>query len=104
VVIRGEVIVVNEPGVHTRPASMLASLAARFRSRVTVSDTSAQSVDCKSIMGILMLAAITGTQLTIRAEGDDAEEAVRALVRLIGSGFDEKVMEDEKTRVGRNGP
>lgn len=103
-VIRGEVTVVNEPGVHTRPASMLASLAARFRSRVTLSDASAQSVDCKSIMGILMLAAITGTQLTIRAEGDDAEEAVRALVRLIGSGFDETVMQDEKTKAGRNGP
>jgi phosphotransferase system HPr (HPr) family protein len=100
---RGEVTVVNEPGLHTRPASMLAGLAARFRSRITLSDHSAQSVDCKSIMGILMLAAITGTQLTVRAEGDDADEAVRALVRLIGSGFDEIVLEDEKMRAGRSG-
>ena len=96
---QAEVVVLNEPGLHTRPASMLASLAARFRSRVTLSDGSSHQVDCKSIMGILMLAAITGTKLTVRAEGDDEADAVRALSRLITSKFDDAVLREERARV-----
>ena len=46
-------------------------------------------VNAKSIMGVLMLAAEVGTQLVIRAEGDDAEEALTALASLIDSGFEE---------------
>ena len=92
------VTVLNDPGLHTRPAGMLAGLAARFRSRITLSDGNEQEVDAKSIMGILMLAAITGTQLIIRAEGSDEERAVKALSRLIEARFDDKVLEEEKTR------
>lgn len=98
-----EVTVRNEPGLHTRPASMFASLAARFRSKITLTDRSAQVVDAKSIMGILMLAAITGTRLTIGADGEDESEAVRALARLIDSGFDDAVLAEEKERAMESG-
>lgn len=92
------VIVRNEPGLHTRPASMLASLAARFESRILLSDGDGQEVDAKSIMGLLMLAAITGTELTVKAAGPDAPHAVEALVRLIDSGFDDEVLSEERER------
>jgi phosphotransferase system HPr (HPr) family protein len=82
---------------------MLASLAARFRSKITISDRSSHVVDAKSIMGILMLAAITGTRLTISAEGEDADAATRALARLVESGFDDAVLAEEKERAMRNG-
>jgi phosphocarrier protein len=98
---QADVVIRNEPGLHTRPASMLASLAARFKSRITLSDGAAQVVDAKSIMGILMLAAITGTRLTIAAEGGDEAAAVAALARLVESGFDESVLREEKERAMR---
>jgi phosphotransferase system HPr (HPr) family protein len=101
--VQAEVTVLNDPGLHTRPASMLASLAARFKSRITISDGDEQVVDAKSIMGILMLAAITGTRLTIAAEGEDEAEAVRAVAHLVNSGFEDAVMQDEKNRVSREG-
>ncbi len=93
-----DVVVLNDPGLHTRPASMLASLAARFRSRIALTDGANQSVDCKSIMGILMLAAITGTRLTISADGEDEELAVGAIERLFASEFDDEVLDVEKSR------
>ncbi len=99
--VQAEVTVLNDPGLHTRPASMLASLAARFKSRITISDGDAQVVDAKSIMGILMLAAITGTRLTIAAEGEDETEAVRAVARLVNSGFEDEVLQQEKERAER---
>ncbi len=96
--VEAEVTVQNDPGLHTRPASMLASLAARFRSRITIRDGDDQVVDAKSIMGILMLAAITGTRLTIMAEGEDESDAVRAIARLVNSGFEDAVLQEEKSR------
>jgi phosphotransferase system HPr (HPr) family protein len=96
--IEAEVVVLNEPGLHTRPASMLASLSARFRSRITLRDDSGQTVDAKSIMGILMLAAITGTRLTVGAEGEDEALAVAAIARLVASEFDDEVLREEKSR------
>jgi len=93
-----DVVIRNEPGLHTRPASMLASLAARYRSRITLRDTSGQTVDGKSIMGILMLAAITGTRVTIGAEGEDEAEAASSIARLVESEFDDDVLREEKSR------
>jgi phosphotransferase system HPr (HPr) family protein len=92
-----DVVILNEPGLHTRPASMLASLAARFASRITLSD-GGDPVDAKSIMGVLMLAAITGTTLTVTAAGDDEAHAVASITRLIESKFDDGVLDEEKRR------
>jgi phosphocarrier protein HPr len=80
--------VVNPHGMHLRPADLFARTAMRFQSKVCVT-FEGQEVDGRSIVELLMLAARKGTQLTISADGDDAEEALAALVQLVERGFDE---------------
>lgn len=83
-----QVTVRNYPGIHAHPAVVFVKKAALFRAEVTVSNGSV-TVNGKSIMGVLMLAAETGTSLTIRANGPDEHEAVTTLVRLVESKFEE---------------
>ena len=83
-----QVVVRNYPGIHAHPAVLFVKKAALFRSEVSVSN-GALTVNGKSIMGVLMLAAETGTSLTIRANGPDEGEAVAALVQLVDSKFEE---------------
>ncbi len=78
----------NHLGLHARPATLFADTAAAYRSAVRVS-REGETVDGKSIMHIMMLAAIKGTELEITAEGDDAEACVAALADLVHRGFDE---------------
>lgn len=66
----------------------MASTAREFRARIRIVK-GAQEVDAKSCIELLTLAAVQGTELLIRAEGDDAREAVDALANLIESGFSE---------------
>lgn len=80
--------VVNRLGLHARPAAEFVKLAGRFSSTVMVAKDGLE-VNGKSIMGVLMLAAERGTQLTIRGDGEDAAEAVDALVDLVKRGFEE---------------
>ena len=83
-----DVEIVNRAGMHARPAAEFVKLAGRFRSEITVAKDGL-SVNGKSIMGVLMLAAAQGSRLTVVAEGEDAEDAIRALEQLVSSGFDE---------------
>ncbi len=83
------VIVRNQPGIHARPAAIFVKKAAEFRSEVFVSHGEL-TVNGKSIMGVMMLAAETGTELTISATGPDEKDAVEALVALIESKFGEE--------------
>ncbi len=83
-----EVVVVNEMGLHTRPAKAFVQAAGRFRSAIEVSKGKA-SVNGKSIMGLMSLLAPMGTQLTITAEGEDADEAVNTLAALVNKRFGE---------------
>lgn len=83
-----KVKVVNRLGLHARPAMELVDLAGTFASTVTIIRDD-QEVDGKSIMQVMMLAATQGTQLTVRAEGPDAEKAANAVRDLIKRGFDE---------------
>ena len=80
--------IVNAAGLHARPASELVKTAGRFRSDIRL-EKDGLEVNGKSIMGVLMLAAECGAQLTIRAEGDDQEDAVDALSDLVRRGFEE---------------
>ncbi len=82
------VIVLNRLGLHMRPADMLVRAACRFESHIEI-EKDGQAVDCKSILGILTLAAAQGTQLKLRASGCDAEEAVRTLSELFAQSFHE---------------
>lgn len=81
--------IVNERGMHARPASKLVRLASSFRSDVTV-EKDGEIRNGKSVMGILLLCGGKGTVLTVRAAGDDAEDAVRAIGKLIAEGFGEE--------------
>ncbi len=80
--------IVNQLGLHARPAAEFVKVAGRFRSSVTVSKDGME-VNGKSIMGMMMLAAEKGSSLSLRVEGDDAVDAMAALEALIAAGFGE---------------
>lgn len=80
--------IVNARGLHARAARKFVELAGRFSARVTVTHDG-ECVDADSIMEILMLAAPMGSTLTIQTDGDDAQDALDALCRLVNNGFDE---------------
>ncbi len=82
------VVVANRLGLHARAAARFVHLASRFQSQVRVTRGS-QTMDGKSIMGILLLAAATGAVLTVSAEGDDEQAAIDALCGFIETGFGE---------------
>jgi len=85
---RRTVVVSNPQGLHARPADLLARTAARFESKVEII-AGGQRVDGKSILDMLTLAAVQGTELEIEATGPDASEALEALVKLVESDFAE---------------
>ncbi len=76
----------NRLGLHARPAAELVKLADRFQSEISLSKD-VLTVNGKSIMGVLMLAAEQGSHLVIRAQGADAVQAVDALAALVERGF-----------------
>ena len=84
-----EVRIRNPLGLHARAAARFVHTASRFRARVTVS-RNAKSMDGKSILGILLLAASQGTLLRVSAEGEDEAAAVDALAALVEGGFGEE--------------
>jgi len=77
-------VVQSELGLHARPAGKFVALAGRFRATIQVAARDEDDwVDGRSILSLLSLAAGRGTVLRIRAEGEDSEEAVEALGRLL---------------------
>lgn len=83
---RGRFTVLNEKGLHTRPSTEIVKCASRYKSEIHLfySDF---IVNAKSILGILMMAAIHGDQVKVEAVGDDAEEALQALKDLAKRRF-----------------
>ena len=80
-------VVINNPqGLHARPAELFARMALQFDSNIEVIRDSLR-VDAKSILHVLTLGAVQGTELTLQAHGSDAEAALDALVRLVESDF-----------------
>ena len=77
-----ELEILNEQGLHARPASVFVRLANKYASRVIVRKGDPQ-VDGKSIMGILTLEAHKGSKIIIQVEGEDAEEAIIELKKVI---------------------
>jgi phosphocarrier protein HPr len=80
--------IVNKKGLHARASAKLVEAAARFSSQITVRKDD-QTVDARSIMGLMMLAASMGCEVEIVAEGEDAEEAMTAILALIDAKFGE---------------
>jgi phosphotransferase system HPr (HPr) family protein len=83
-----EVVVPNRLGLHARAAAKFVQMATRFHSRILVRRDS-RTMDGKSIMGVLLLAAARGTTIAISADGPDESDAVGALVQLVETGFGE---------------
>ena len=85
---RAVVKIVNQKGLHARASAKIVEAAARFQSRITVTKDG-QSVDARSIMGLMMLAASPGSEIVIDADGPDAEAALAAVVALARAKFGE---------------
>lgn len=85
--ISAHVSVVNVLGLHARAAARFVHLASQFHSRIKVTRGS-QTVDGKSILGLLLLAAARGMSLDISADGVDEQQALDALVALASRGFE----------------
>jgi phosphocarrier protein len=80
--------IVNERGLHARASAKFVKLAAAFDAEVTVT-RDGTTVDARSIMGLMMLAAGIGSTIEIAAEGPEAQPALDALVELVEGRFDE---------------
>ncbi len=78
----------NKLGLHARAAALLVQAVNRFEAEVTISKDG-QSVDARSIMGVLTLAATQGSEIEIEASGKQAGEALRAVEKLIEKKFHE---------------
>ena len=78
----------NRLGLHARAAARFVHMANRYRSRVAVT-CDGQTMDGKSILGILLLAASQGSWLEVETEGEDEVEAAAALEALVARGFEE---------------
>ncbi len=85
-----KVVITNRLGLHARPAMMFVEIAMKFKAQITVKRCDqTESIDGKSIMQMMMLAATKGTELEIIAQNDDCEEAIKELVALVNSQFQE---------------
>ena len=82
VIVSKQVTIINPQGLHARPADLFARLASRFAAEIAVIRDQ-QRANGKSILDILMLAAVEGSVLTIEASGRDAVEAVEALALVL---------------------
>ncbi len=81
--------ITNKRGLHARASAKLVEAAARFACHITVTKDN-QTVDARSIMGLMMLAASLGSEVEICAEGEDAEAALTALLALMEAQFGEE--------------
>ena len=81
--------ITHEVGLHARPASMFVQTAAKFSSDIEVT-YGEKTVNAKSILAVLTLGAHKDAEITVKAEGDDAEDALKALEELVLDNFGEE--------------
>lgn len=82
------ITIINKLGLHARASAKFVSTAARYQSRIDVTKD-AKTINGKSIMGVMLLAANKGSELTLEINGPDEEAMEKALVDLINNRFDE---------------
>jgi len=87
-VIEHQTTIINKLGLHARAAAKLVKAAANFQSHIQL-EVNQRTVNAKSIMGVMMLAASKGTQVKLIIEGPDESHALEALCILIDNRFDE---------------
>jgi len=93
-VIELEATIVNQEGLHARPAAQIVRLANSFVAEIELAKDGLV-VNGKSIMGVMMLAAECGSSLSIKTDGEDAESAMEALLALVADGFHEMHLTQE---------
>ncbi|MEP7066106.1 MAG: HPr family phosphocarrier protein [Gemmatimonadota bacterium] len=81
--------IVNKNGLHARPAAEIVKLSSKFQCDITIVRDDLE-VNGKSIMGVMMLAAEFGSNILVRANGPDAEQAVNAIANLVAAKFGER--------------
>jgi phosphocarrier protein HPr len=84
-----EITIINKLGLHARAAAKFVGVAGRFPCQVRIGRDQASLVDGKSIMAVMMLAAGKGTQVHLKTEGEQEQQALDAIVELINNRFDE---------------
>ncbi|ALZ83776.1 MULTISPECIES: HPr family phosphocarrier protein [Pseudomonas] len=84
-----QITIINKLGLHARAAAKFVGVAGRYPASVRVGRSGEPPVDGKSIMAVMMLAAGKGTVLQLETEGEQSDEAMRALIELINNYFDE---------------
>ncbi|MBC8358043.1 MAG: HPr family phosphocarrier protein [Candidatus Aminicenantes bacterium] len=84
-----KITIKNKLGLHARAAVKFANLANRFNSSVKI-EKDGNEIDGKSILGILTLAAVQGSQIILKVSGTDEDRAFKALIELINNKFQEK--------------
>ncbi len=84
------ILIVNKLGLHARAATKLVNTATQYVSEITIARPGEDSVDAKSIMSILLLGASQGTQLELTARGEDQQDALEAIVKIIENRFGEE--------------
>lgn len=82
------VTIVNKAGMHTRPASNIVKLASKYKSDFYIIKNG-YSINGKSIIGVMTLAAEQGSVITLRFDGDDEEQAAIEIVKFFENGFGE---------------
>lgn len=85
-------VIKNSLGLHARAAAVFVALTGKFSSSIIVSKENFE-IDGKSILGVLSLAAVRGTEITVTIEGEDSREAMEEISRLIEGGFGEGTRE-----------
>lgn len=84
--VKSSFVVINEKGLHTRPSTELVKCASSFKAHVSLIYQNV-TVNAKSLLGILMLAAARGAKIRVEAEGEDAEQAVQSILALAKNKF-----------------
>ncbi len=87
--VKKKIVIINKLGLHARAAVKFMNLANRFVSSVRI-EKDGNEIDGKSILGILTLAAVQGSVITLKISGPDEEKALRALEKLIENKFQEE--------------
>ena len=82
-------VITDAAGIHARPASIFVQTATKFKSKVQI-QAKGKTVDAKSILMIMSMGLVKGTEITIVADGPDEAEAVKALTDLVASKFGEE--------------
>lgn len=86
----GKFTIKNKLGLHARAAAVFVRLTSKFSSEISVSKGDYR-IDGKSILGVLSLAAVHGSEIFIEASGEDHEQAIKQISELVDSGFGEGV-------------